>query len=271
VTVTDKHGQYVKGLTREAFSVSEGKSSPELAYFSAEESPQSVAVVFDVSGSIGRLDLDSARGALVRFMRQAHASNEYFILGFNNRTHLLADWTRDGKTIIEALNKLGHLKPDGTGTALYDALAAGVEKAARGSQPKRVVLLISDGQDNKSDVRRGKLRELIKRSDVLVYAVGVGVGRDDNALGYAGRAILKELTRPSGGEMFPAVTEGGMDDAFRRVALELHSQYTVGFKPAHADGKWHRFEVRVRPPQGWPSLKVRAREEYYAAPAPQSP
>ncbi len=78
VTVTDKAGRNVTGLRREAFSVSEGKSAPELSYFSGEELPQSVGVIFDVSKSMSPAALEFARGALVRFMRQAHASNEYF-------------------------------------------------------------------------------------------------------------------------------------------------------------------------------------------------
>ncbi len=274
VTVTDKSGRFVTGLRRESFAVSEGKAAQELTHFDDSESPQSVGVVFDVSKSMSPAALAFARGGLVRLMRQAHASNEYFIVGFNNQTHLLADWTRDGKTIIEALNKLGHLKPTQTGTAFYDALEAGVRRAASGQQPRRVVLVVSDGQDIGSKLSRPKLRELIKRSDVLVYGVGVADRVDESALAYDGRATLEDLSWLSGGKAYFPSTETEIDDTFRRIGLELHSQYVVGYKPtagAADGGKWRKFKVDVRPPSGWPSIFVRTREGFYARPSPPSP
>lgn len=264
VAVTDKRGQFVTGLSREAFSVFEGNNQAEMLYFSDKETPQSVGVVFDVSESVGNVTLDFARGAVVRFTRQANASNEYFIIGFDGQTRLLADWTRDEKALIIGLNKLGHIEKKKNGTALYDAVAAAIEKVVRGPQPRRALLVISDGMDTSSKTTLARLREMLKLADVTVYAVGMADEPDSTDQGIE---TLKELAAVSGGKAFFPRTEGALDDTFKRIGLELHNLYTLGFRPkAAADGKWHKIRIGVKPPPTFPRLYVRGREGFYSAP-----
>jgi VWFA-related protein len=266
VAVTNGKGAFVTGLTRESFAVFEGKNQRPVVFFRTEEEPQSVGVVFDISRSMSPLALAEGRLALLRFMQQAHPSNEYFIIGFESKLHPLTQWTRDGKTIMEALTQLRLIEPE-EGTILYDACAAGLEKLVRGSNPLKVLLVVSDGQDSLSKTGFSRVREMVRRSGVLVYAVGVVSEHDDGMLGTAGRAILEEMAVPSGGRAYFPSRSAELEDTFDRIGLELHTQYHVGFAPEKHDGKWHEFKVKVTPPEKL-HVYVRSRGGYYAEKEP---
>ncbi|HKG13070.1 MAG TPA: VWA domain-containing protein, partial [Pyrinomonadaceae bacterium] len=179
VSVTDDYGRNVSGLGREHFTLYEGDEPRELLYFDTAEAPQSIGIVFDVSRSMkDTAALEFARGAVVRLARQAHKSNEYFVVGFDGRTRLLADWTQDEAALITGLNALGHLEKRKQGTALYDALALALEKVARGTRPRPVVVLVSDGMDTESTTKTSTLREMLRRSGVLLYVVRVTASND---------------------------------------------------------------------------------------------
>jgi len=265
VAVTDDYGRFMTGLGKDAFSVFEGNDKSELVYFGDKEEAQSVGVVFDLSGSMGGVALDFARGAVVRLSRLANKENAYFLVGFDAQPRLIADWVRDEQSLIVGLNKLGHVEQKKTqsGTALYDAVALALEKVVRGTQPRHVLLVISDGRDNESKTSLSRLREMMRQSDVTVYAVGLTEAGDEN---YEGRAKLQELVSVSGGRAFFPTTETELDDNFKRIAFELHNSYKLGFRPkstAH-DGKWHELKIKVRPPSTFPRVYVRGRAGYYA-------
>jgi Ca-activated chloride channel family protein len=267
VTVTDTYGRFVTGLGRNAFTVFDEKSEQEITFFSDEDAPVSLGVVFDVSGSMGGDKISRAREALARFIDTSHARDEYFLIGFNNRAQLLLDHTRDSDALMQ---KLTFVQTHGQ-TALYDATYLGVERVTRGAHPKRAVLLISDGQDNSSRYTFSELKRLLKESDVIIYAVGIVSGADDSALGYGGRAILEELAGVSGGKAFFPSTSAEMNDTFERIALELRTQYSIGYRPSNFanDGKWHKIKIKVQPPRGFPRLFVRGREGYFASATPK--
>jgi Ca-activated chloride channel family protein len=174
VTVTDTYGRYVSGLSKSAFAVFDNKQQQEITYFSDDDSPVSVGVIFDVSGSMSGDKVKRARDALAKFIQTSHDSDEYFLIAFNSRAQLLLDRTRDGDSI---LNKLTFVETKSQ-TALYDACYLGVEKVQRGAHPKRALLLISDGQDNDSRYTFNELRKLLKESDVTLYAIGILSGSD---------------------------------------------------------------------------------------------
>jgi Ca-activated chloride channel family protein len=263
VTVTDQYGRYVSGLTKKHFAVFDDKDQQNIEYFSDDDAPVTVGVIFDVSGSMSGDKLSKARTALSRFIETSHNMDEYFLIGFNSRAQLLLDKTRDGNAVLD---KLTFVETKGQ-TALYDACYLGVEKVTRGTHPKRAVLLISDGQDNNSRYTFSELRRLLKESDVVVYSIGILGGNDPgSALGMHGQALLDELSAVSGGKAFFPNTEAEMDEIFERIALELRHQYSIGYRPENFvnDGKWHKLKVKVTPPRGLPRLFVRSREGYYA-------
>jgi Ca-activated chloride channel family protein len=263
VTVTDTYGRYVSGLSKSAFAVFDNKQQQEISYFSDDDSPVSVGVIFDVSGSMSGDKVKRARDALSKFIQTSHDSDEYFLIAFNSRAQLLLDRTRDGDSV---LNKLTFVETKSQ-TALYDACYLGVEKVQRGTHPKRALLLISDGQDNDSRYTFNELRKLLKESDVTLYAIGILSGSDaGSAMGMEGQGILDELSGVSGGKAFFPRSAAEMDDIFEQIALELRHQYSIGYKPEAfaSDGKWHKVKVKVTAPRGLPKLFVRSKEGYYA-------
>ena len=266
VTVTDTYGRYVSGLAKGAFTILDEKKPQEITYFSDDDSPVSVGVIFDVSGSMGGDKIKRARDALSKFIQTSHNMDEYFLIAFNSRAQLLLDKTRDGNQVLDKLTFV----QTRNNTALYDACYLGVEKVQRGTHPKRALLLISDGQDNNSRYTFGELRRLLKESDVTLYGIGILSGSDaGSSMGMEGQGILDELASVSGGKAFFPRSNAEMDDIFEQIALELRHQYSIGYRPVNFtnDGRWHKIKVRVTPPRGLPRLFVRAKEGYYAVPS----
>lgn len=265
VTVTDTYGRYVSGLSKNAFNVFEEKQPQEITYFSDDDAPVSVGVIFDVSGSMSGDKIKRAREALSKFIQTSHNSDEYFLIAFNSKAQLLLDKNRDGNSVLD---KLTFVETKGQ-TALYDAVYLGVEKVQRGTHSKRALLVISDGQDNSSRYTFDNLRRLLRESDVTVYGVGILSGNDaGSSLGMEGQGILDELSGVSGGKAFFPRSGAEMDDIFEQIALELRHQYSIGYKPTNftGDGKWRKIKVKVTPPRGLPRLFVRSKEGYYAIP-----
>ena len=265
VTVTDTYGRYVSGLGKNAFTVLDDKKPQEITFFSDDDSPVSVGVIFDVSGSMSGDKVRRARDALSKFIQTSHDSDEYFLIAFNSRAQLLLDKTRDGNAVLDKLTFV----QTKSNTALYDACYLGVEKVQRGAHPKRALLLISDGQDNNSRYTFNELRRLLKESDVTLYGIGILSGNDaGSSLGMEGQGILDDLASVSGGKAFFPRSAAEMDDIFEQIALELRHQYSIGYKPTDFanDGHWHRIKVKVTPPRGLPRLFVRSKEGYYAIP-----
>jgi Ca-activated chloride channel family protein len=266
VTVTDTYGRYVSGLGKNAFTVLDDKKPQEITFFSDDDSPVSVGVIFDVSGSMSGDKVRRARDALSKFIQTSHDSDEYFLIAFNSRAQLLLDKTRDGNAVLDKLTFV----QTKNNTALYDACYLGVEKVQRGAHPKRALLLISDGQDNNSRYTFNELRRLLKESDVTLYGIGILSGNDaGSSLGMEGQGILDDLASVSGGKAFFPRSAAEMDDIFEQIALELRHQYSIGYKPTDFanDGHWHRIKVKVTPPRGLPKLFVRSKEGYYAIPS----
>jgi Ca-activated chloride channel family protein len=265
VTVTDTYGRFVSGLSKNAFTVLDDKKPQEITYFSDDDSPVSVGVIFDVSGSMSGEKVKRARDALSKFIQTSHNSDEYFLIAFNSRAQLLLDKTRDGNAVLDKLTFINTRQ----NTALYDACYLGVEKVQRGAHPKRALLLISDGQDNNSRYTFNELRRLLKESDVVLYGIGILSGGDAGSpLGMEGQGILDELASVSGGKAFFPRSAPEMDDIFEQIALELRHQYSIGYKPSNFsnDGRWRKVKVKVTPPRGLPKLFVRSKEGYYAIP-----
>ncbi|HJR09255.1 MAG TPA: VWA domain-containing protein [Pyrinomonadaceae bacterium] len=268
VTLTDMYGRFVTGLTKEAFTVFDEKEEQEISFFSDDDAPVSLGVIFDVSGSMGKDKIAKAREALKHFIETSHDGDEYFLIGFNHRSQVLMDKTRDADAL---LTKLTFVQTKGQ-TALYDACYLGVEKVTRGAHPKRALLIISDGQDNSSRYTFSELRRILKETDVLIYAIGItDNGNPNGSLDVVGQTILDELAGVSGGRAFFPDTAAEMNEIFERIAIELRHQYSIGYKPKNFvnNGKWHKVKVKVQPPRGLPRLFVRSKEGYYATTQPR--
>jgi len=265
VTVTDAYNRLVTGLDRHHFEVYEDKVKQEISFFSDDDSPVNLGIVFDVSGSM-KGKLDRARDALKAFIQTSHSDDDFFLVGFNQRANLLAEFT-DGDALS---NKLTLVDPKGQ-TALYDAAYLGIEKVKQGRHNRHALLLISDGQDNSSRYTYGELRKLLKEAGVQIYCIGIVElgGGAGGTLDMQGQAILEEIAQTTGGKAFFPRSGAELEDATTRIALELRHQYSIGYNPTNVkrDGQWHKIKVNVKGPKGLSNLKVQYKEGYYAVAA----
>jgi Ca-activated chloride channel family protein len=262
VTITDQYGRLVTGLEKSAFTVLDDKQPQEITFFSDEDGPVTLGIVFDLTGSMSGDKVKRAREALDHFFETSREGDEYFLVTLQNgRANLALDRTRDSQAV---LNKLTFVQSRGT-TAFYDACYLGVDKVTHGTHPKRALLVISDGQDNNSRYTFNELRRLVKESDVIIYAIGIEEERDGE-LASEGQSILDDIAGVSGGKAFFPQNSAEMDDIFESIALELRHQYAIGYRPPgfSANGKWHHLKIKVNPPRGLPHLFVRSRDGYYA-------
>ena len=269
VTVMDQYGRFVTGLSQSAFTIFDDKRAQEITFFSDEDAPVSLGIVFDLTGSMGGDKVRRAKEALEHFFQTSREGDEYFLITLQNgHASLALDGTLDSQAV---LNKLTFIQPRGA-TAFYDACYLGVDKVTRGTHPKRALLVISDGQDNNSRYTFNELRRVLKESDVVLYAIGIlGGGDASSPLGMEGQGILDELAAVSGGKAFYPRSAPEMDDIFEQIALELRHQYSIGYRPPNfvSNGKWHHIKVKVAPPRGLPRLFVRSKEGYFAIANPK--
>jgi Ca-activated chloride channel family protein len=192
-TVTDRTGRFVRGLTQGDFRVFDDDRPQPITHFSAERVPVSIGIVIDTSGSMDGEKIEAARDALDRFLTQLlDPGDEVFLYRFDNQPALVEGWTRDKRRISDAVRTI---EPHG-GTALYDAVADAVQMAQQGRNQKKAVLVISDGNDTSSRTDVVALRQLIRQTEVLVYAIGIDAGASDNRLPAALRPIALELQYP---------------------------------------------------------------------------
>ena len=259
VSVTDRDGRHVSGLDKGDFTVYDDQLPQEIKFFSDADTPVSLAVIFDTSNSMSGDKIRRARVALANFVKNTHREDEYFLISFSDHAQLLLDRTRDADAMLA---KFTYVKPRGE-TALYDATYLGVEKVLEGSRSRRAILLITDGNDTCSRYTFKELRRSLKESDVVLYAIGIlAFSRSEARIG---RNTLKELASVTGGKAFFPDGQAEIAEAFERIALELRSHYSIGYRPTDLTGdrRWHRIKVNVNP-QGMSRPLVRNREGYYA-------
>ncbi len=261
VTVSDKRGRHVAGLEQGAFALFEDQVAQEISYFTNDDTPASIAIVFDLSGSMRDEKIKRAQIALERFMQNCHADDEYSLIGFNDHAWLALERTRAPQQLLRQFNSV---KPEGN-TALYDAVALGLRHLEKGRHPRRVLLIISDGDDNRSRASLRQIKRQLNESAALVYAIGV---HDFALRNQIGALVLNELTEPSGGQAYFPRDGEAMSEAFEKIAVELRRQYSIGYTPSNfaPDGKWRKLKVKVTPPPETPGIIVRARVGYYANP-----
>jgi Ca-activated chloride channel family protein len=170
VTVTDEYGRFVTGLRQEDFEVFENGEPQTVSQFDAERVPVSLGIALDTSGSMAGDKIVAAQAALDRFLFDLLGEqDEVFLYRFDSRPDLVQDWTMNRSAVSRAL---GNVKPVG-GTAMYDTLAEAVPLAQNGTRRKKAIVVISDGNDTSSRTEADEIRQLIRETEVLVYAIGI--------------------------------------------------------------------------------------------------
>jgi Ca-activated chloride channel family protein len=267
VTVTDPYNRLVTGLSKDHFEVEEDKEKQDILYFSNEDVPLSLGVVFDLSGSMSRAGkLDRAAKAAVAFLQTANPEDEFFVVHFSDEPRLLTGFTH---RVEEVQNSLVAVQAKGR-TALMDALYLALDTMREGSNPRKAVLVISDGGDNHSRYSVRDVMSAVRESDVQIYAIGIfdPVGARSEPEILWGPSLLKDVAETTGGRMFPVALHNiaQLPDVAEKISIELRNQYILGYLPTNKerDGTWRKIKVKLNPPKGLPPLTTYARHGYYA-------
>jgi Ca-activated chloride channel homolog len=257
VSVSDPLNRYVTGLEKENFKIFEDKVEQSIAHFSQEAAAVSVGIIFDVSGSMkDNNNIQKAKNAIVRFLESGNPQDEYALITFNERTSLVQNFTNQSSTVRSEIA----FRQAGGRTALYDAVYMGLNQIKTGTNDKKALILITDGEDNSSRYSISEVREFAKESDVQIYAIG-----EQGMLGY-GRSLIQGVVSLTGGRAFFPNNFNELDYYIDLVHAELRHQYLLGYNPTNKthDGKWRKIQVKLDPPEGLPKLSVHAKEGYYA-------
>ena len=271
-TVTDKNGRYRTDLKQKDFTVYEDGAKQEISYFNTgDRVPISLGIVFDTSGSMDD-KIEGVRDAVTHFVKNVSPNDEIFLVQFSDDAEIVQDFTDDRKKILRAVDSLN---PRGS-TALYDAVALGLQKLAQGKNKKRALLLLTDGNDTASSMDLQTALALAKKSEVIIYALGIGHGEKGNVhLGIfdsqikdtVDMRVLRSFADATGGNAYylEEAHEGGrdrVDEAAEEVAAELKQQYTLGYYPTNQkkDGGFRQIVVEVSDK----SLRVRTKRGYYS-------
>ncbi len=255
-TVTDELGHYVLGLAPEHFQVFEDKVEQKVQTFSSEDVPMSVGIILDASGSM-KSSITLAKDAAVTFLKIGSPEDDYFLVEFNDKAVVTEDFTTD---ISRLQNHLMFIPAKGR-TALFDSLYLGLEKVREGTNPRKFLLIITDGGDNHSRYSFAAVRDFARERDAQIYLIAVTGGG-----GPIGSGTVSDIVELTGGRRFFARSADDLDDICTKIAIEVKSQYIIGYRSTNEnhDGKYRRVAVKVNPPKGLSRMFVRAKEGYYA-------
>jgi len=257
VTVVDKHGRFVTDLQPDRFSLEEDNVPQTITTFVRETSlPLSVAMMIDTSGSV-RLKLEFEKRAVSSFLHQVmRPEDQAMLVEFDTGATLLRDFTNRPSDLA---NELKGLRAGG-GTALFDALYRVANEKMGGASPRRVIVIVSDGDDLHSKRPLEEAVEMVQRAEATVYAVGTskfGAGRNED-----GDKVLKAVTEQTGGTVFFPYSEQQFEDAFSVINDELRSQYSLTYIPTNKkkDGVFRKIKVKLKDDKG---LSSRYKKGYY--------
>jgi len=264
VAVTDPMSRFVTGLDKENFKAFEDKVEQEISQFSAEDAPLSVGIVFDTSGSMGNKLLKS-RQAVTQFMKTANPEDEFFLITFDDRPQLVMGFTAE---IEEIQNRLTFVQSKGR-TALLDGVYMAMNQMKKARNPRKAILIISDGGDNSSRYTESEVKNAVREADVQIYAIGIyeqAASRSRTPEELSGPSLLAEISEQTGGRHFAVDNLSELPDVAAKIGIELRNQYVLGYSPKNTarDGKYRRIQVRLVKTTGLPPLKAAFRTGYYA-------
>jgi VWFA-related protein len=264
VTVTDPMNRFVTGLEKENFKLFEDKQPQEITQFSSEDAPLSVGLVFDCSGSMGQ-KLEKSRQAVKQFFRLANPEDEFFLVQFSDSAQLIQPFTRN---LEDIQNRLAFVQSKGR-TALLDAVYMALQEMKKAKNPRKALLLISDGGDNSSRYSEPEIKALVKETDAQIYAIGIyeGFGARSRTPEEAnGPALLTEIAEVTGGRQYAVDNVNELPDVAAKIGVELRNQYILGYSPQNRtrDGKYRKVQVKLVQPKGMPLLRPFWKQGYYA-------
>jgi Ca-activated chloride channel homolog len=257
VTVTDPLGNPRSGLPQRAFRLYEDGVEQQLSYFATDDAPVSMGVVFDASGSMQH-KLERSRAAVSELFKTTMPGDEFFLVEFNSKPRVLCDFTSRTEEIQDSL---AFIQPKGW-TALFDAVYLAVHRMKRAKNPRKALLVLSDGADNNSRYTEPEIRDLVREADVCIYTIGMlGAGTSSHSL-----RVLRTLAEETGGRTFPVEKLSELPEAVGKMSATLRDQYVLGYSSNNrlSDGKYRKVDVRLVQPPDSPPLHASWRVGYYA-------
>ncbi|MDE3167678.1 MAG: VWA domain-containing protein [Acidobacteriota bacterium] len=261
-TVVDRTGHLVTNLPETAFAVYENKVRQEIRRFKREDVPVSLGLVIDNSGSM-RNKLAQVKAAAVALVKESNPQDEAFVVNFNDTAYLDnpkdKPFTSDIKDLEQALAKIDTRG----GTAMRDAIQMSIDHLKGAHRDKKVLVVITDGNDNSSVVNMDAILRAAHRSDVLIYGVGLLTEEEHREASHA-RKALNDLAEATGGKTFFPKDVAEVDTIARQVAHDIRNQYVIEYSPSNSvmDGTFRAIKITARAP----GTTVRTRSGYYATP-----
>jgi Ca-activated chloride channel family protein len=263
-TVVDRKGQLVAGLEADDFEVIEDGRKQTIRYFAAGDARDPAAgdmhlgLLLDVSESMGE-DIRFTRTAAIKFLNTLVDAVDITVVDFDTEVRAARYGQNEFARLIERIR----LQKTNGMTALYDAIGVYLDGAS-GQDGRKIMLLYTDGGDTGSSLRLGELIDLLKASDVTVYAIGELEHQSSFARDRA-RAILQSISETTGGQAFFPSSVKDLDQMYSKVLAEIRAQYMMGYLSTNdrADGAWRKVELRITRKDGR-DLRIRSRKGYFA-------
>src|SRR5271157_4208236 len=261
-TVLDDRGKFVDGLSQDNFRVYEDKVEQKLSLYKREDIPVSMGLVIDNSGSM-RDKRPSVNEAALTLVQSSNPQDESFVVNFNDDFYLDLDkdFTSSIPELKEALERI-----DARGsTALYDAIIGSLDHLKKGNKEKKVLLIVTDGEDNTSRNTLEKTVREIQKTDTVIYTIGL-LSQESKRSAKTAKKALAEIAAASGGVAYFPENVEDVHDICEQVAHDIRHQYTLGYYPLNVarDGSFRSVHVDVIPPRGKGKLVARTRNGYYA-------
>ena len=265
-SVVDDRGKFVEGLTQDNFRVYEDKVEQKLSIFKREDIPVSMGLVIDNSGSM-RDKRPRVNEAALTLVQSSNPQDEAFVVNFNDDFYLDLDkdFTNSIPELKEALERI-----DARGsTALYDAIIGSLDHLKKGSKEKKVLLIVTDGEDNTSRNSLEKTVREIQKTDTVIYTIGL-LSQESKKSAKTAKRALTEIALASGGVAYFPENVEDVHAICEQVAHDIRHQYTLAYYPSNAarDGTFRTVHVDVIPPRGHGKLIARTRNGYYAPGGP---
>ncbi len=257
-SVLDKNGKLVTNLAESAFKVQENGVDQAITLFRREDLPVSMGIIIDNSGSM-RDKRAKVAAASLDLIRASNPQDEVFVVNFNDDAYLDQSFTNDIKKLEQALERYDTKG----GTAMRDAISMSIDYLKdKGKKDKKVLMVVTDGNDNTSNIGIEDLVRKAQQADVLIYSIGI-LGEEEPREAKRAKRALHDLAIASGGVDYYPKDLAEIDRITPEVAHDIRNQYTIGYTPTNTalDGTFRKISVLVNA-TGKPT--VRSRNGYYA-------
>lgn len=264
VTITDRKGNIVTDLSPDDFQIVEDGRPQAIQYFARGEGGSGpemhLGLMLDASGSM-QSDMKLAQGAAIKFLNMLPQAEDITLVDFDTQVRITRYPQRDFARLVERIRQR---KPEGW-TALYDALGTYLDGADQ-QEGRKILVMYTDGGDTRSALRFGEMLDLLKASQVTVYAIGL-VDHTGSARAQL-QMTLRQITETTGGQAFFPTAMDDVESAYDKVLAEINGQYHLGYVSTNhsTDGAWRKVEIKVKRD----GLRVRTRKGYFAPYKPPS-